>query len=243
MTPEECAAACAAPIQGLGAAFMLDGPTYTRGIELGFSGMDFYFAGRCGVLGDCDADVVGAALVWFSPSLLPLWDSAKSVMAPAEAAAHFAGCCGSWARAHLDGFDGAGRLAELGGRVASAADCAGLPLFAGWRAMPLAEDKTERGLQVVNVLRERRGGLHAIAVLAAGLRPLEAVMAKGGPGNAQLFGWQAPYPDVDDRIRGAWEEAERTTTELEAPAYAVLDESERVELAELCREASAVAFG
>jgi hypothetical protein len=44
--------------------FMSDGETYKRGAELGFAGIDFYFAGRGGVLGDVSNDVVASSFVF-----------------------------------------------------------------------------------------------------------------------------------------------------------------------------------
>ena len=52
MTHVETAKAIARPIGDMGGAFMMDGATYARGAELGFSGIDFYVLGRGGVLGD-----------------------------------------------------------------------------------------------------------------------------------------------------------------------------------------------
>src|SRR4051794_32804333 len=57
-TGEELATALAVPIGDLGGRFMLSGRTYGTGAGLGFSGLDFYFCGRAGVLGPVDADVV-----------------------------------------------------------------------------------------------------------------------------------------------------------------------------------------
>ena len=68
------ATATAAPVSTVGSHFMLDGNTYKRGAELGFQGLDFYVAGRGGVLGDVDADVVSAAFTFFEPdSVRALW--------------------------------------------------------------------------------------------------------------------------------------------------------------------------
>ena len=67
MDARAAATATAGPVSAVGSHFMLDGNTYKRGAELGFQGLDFYAAGRGGVLGDVDADVVAAAFAFFEP--------------------------------------------------------------------------------------------------------------------------------------------------------------------------------
>ena len=114
--------------------------------------------------------------------------------------------------------------------VIAAAPAAGFPLFAGWRSVPLAADAKGAACQQLNTLRELRGGAHLVAVLAAGVTPFEAVLAKGGVANAQLFGYPEPYPDVAEltaRTTDALAVAETTTDHLVAPALAVLDEPDR----------------
>ncbi|MET0804533.1 MAG: hypothetical protein ABW009_11615, partial [Acidimicrobiales bacterium] len=105
-------------VTGLSAKFMLDGATYAVGGEAGFNGMDFYGAGRGGVLGDVSADVVAAALVFFNPSVVEgAWEGSRDVMSRSAAAELFAGCLVTWAGEHLgDDVDWA-RLAELAGKV------------------------------------------------------------------------------------------------------------------------------
>jgi hypothetical protein len=49
----------------------------------------------------------------------------------------------------------------------------------------------------VSVLRELRGSVHVLAVVAAGLGPLAAVLATGGEENARRFGWPEPFPSID----------------------------------------------
>jgi hypothetical protein len=73
-----------------------------------------------------------------------------------------------------------------------------------------------------------------MAVRALGLSPLEAVLAgKIGASNAQFFGWPEPYPEIDDALRSRRIEAEQLTTEIVAPAYAGLTETEATDLVEL----------
>ncbi|GAC1327422.1 MAG: hypothetical protein NVSMB13_13690 [Mycobacteriales bacterium] len=243
MTPEETVAAVAPPIQKIGGAFMQQRKNATIAAELGMHPWALYYCGRGGVLGDVDADVVTAAFVFMPAAMVrKAWDRGRSVRPVQEMARRYAEICQEWGRTRFAGFEGAGRLAELAERVVEAVDPAGLPLFAGWRAMPLPEDAPARACQAVHLLREHRGGVHAVAVLASGLSPLEAsVSITDGPGSPGFFGWPEPHPDpapLAER-RAA---AEARTDELVAPAYAVLSADERTELAELLAAASAVAF-
>lgn len=104
--------------------------------------------------------------------------------------------------------------------------------------MPLPEDAPARVMQLTHLLRELRGGLHLIAVRAAGITPLQAVLISGspindGPGQARWYGWPEPFEEITDEVRERWQRAEAVTDELIEPAFAVLDEGEQAELTEL----------
>jgi len=240
MLAEEAARCTAEAVVGLPSGFMLDGATYVEGARLGFEGADFYFAGRGGLLGDVDAAVVAAALVFFNPSTVAAaWDRSRSVMPRRRAVAAFAGCLPAWAAGHLAGGVDYQRLAALAGRVVDGASSAAAPLFAGWRALPEPEDPTALALHRLNALRELRGALHGAAVIAAGLEPLEAVLIRT-PHMAGLLGWPEPHPEVASR-RPLWEQAEAATNRLVGRAYGVLDDGELSELVDLVRQAHAAA--
>ncbi|MBK9180117.1 MAG: hypothetical protein IPM45_11240 [Acidimicrobiales bacterium] len=238
MTPEETAAATAEAISGLGSHFMLDGATYAKGAALGFEGMNFYVAGRGGVLGHTDGAVVAATFVFFNPDLVVAgWQQGLDVMPPLRSAEEFAGCAHEWARTHLpDGLDYP-RLAELAGTVVAAAAPAIAPLFAGWRTLaePDAGDAKALALHRMNALRELRGAYHGAAVIAAGLTPMEAVVYRQ-PHMAPLFGWVEPYPDPA-ALEARWQQADALTNRMMGAALAVLDERERDELAALANAA------
>jgi hypothetical protein len=154
MTPEQAAHDTQDAIGSLGGGFMMDGATYARGAELGFEGMDFYAAGRAGVLGDTHADVVVAALVFFEPKVVHTsWERSAAVMPRAEAANEWAAAAHRWAQAHLPDDADWPTLAALLGRIVHAAPVAGAPLFAGWRALDEPEDPKELALHRVNALR------------------------------------------------------------------------------------------
>ena len=233
MTPEATAAAAAGPIGKVGGAFMLSRTTMKKAPELGVDAWSFYFAGRCGVLGDVAPDVVSAALVFFPiENVRERWAEARAVVEPPVAAAAYAEACQEWGRRYLSEVEDLDRLVDLLQRVIADIDPAGAPLFAGWRAMPLADDVPAAASQQLQTMREFRGAMHGIAVLAEGLAPLEAVLIAGGEANAEFFAWPAPYPDVEP-LRERHAAAEKATDRLAARAFRSLDDRERRELVDL----------
>lgn len=238
MSPEECAARIAPTVGDLGARFMLHAETMEAGKEAGYpNGFAYYMAGRGGVLGDVDADVVYAAFMFFNPAVVAkMWNAGIAVAGAGSAARSYAESCARWGRARLRDFDAAERLAELAGRVVDGADAAGLSLFAGWRAMPLPDDAPARAYQLIHVLRELRGSVHVAAVAAAGLTGLEAVLVGDGGSEAiaQLHGWPGESPEGRAHLRPRWERAEADTSAHMARLLGrTLDADERGELATL----------
>jgi hypothetical protein len=224
-------------VSALSSNFMLDGATYVVGGEAGFEGMDFYGAGRGGVLGDVAADVVTASLVFFNPSVVEgAWEGSRSVMSRAEAANLFAGCLVAWADDHLGDDVDWTRLAELASRIVDAAPVAGAPLFAGWRALPVPTDPKAAALHHLNALRELRMARHGAAVTALGL-PVGAVVCHASPGMAGIFGWEGTA--VGDDVPALWEQAEAMTNQATDQDYAVLDADEAEEFVALCAAATA----
>jgi hypothetical protein len=219
---------------------MLDGSTYKAGAEQGFSGLDFYAAGRAGVLGRLDPAQVSASFGFFEPGAVAGWlEQAGAVMAPQEASAAFMACGYDWADQHLgDDVDWV-RLSELLAKAIAAAPDDGLPLFRAWREAP----EPDRGAKALalhrfNVLRELRNELHVAAVAQVGLQPLEALLVKT-PHMAPLFGWAGELPEVGDEQRAKHEQAEAETNRWMAPAFEGLDEAERDELVTLADAAVA----
>ena len=243
MTPLETAVAMSGPIHDVGGAFMLARPTLKKGPALGFpKGWSFYFSGRGGVLGDVVPDVIAAAFVFFPVAFVQQqWLLGRAVMEPAKAAEAYAEACRDWGREHLAGVDDLDRLVDLLRRVTAAADVAGAPLFAGWRAMPLPDDAPGAVAQLLQVLREHRGAMHAIAALAVGLEPLEAVIAAEGEAGAQFFNWPEPWPEREPLLE-LHAEAEELTDELVAQPYEALSEEEREELVTLAHVVNGKAF-
>ncbi|MDN3357732.1 hypothetical protein [Actinomadura sp. DC4] len=217
--------------------------------EVGLAGWAPYFRGRCGVLGDVDADVVAAAAGFFpAETVREAWEAGAG-LSPATATARYTVVVHDFARRKLAGFEESARLAELLQIVVDSGDTIAAPLFAGWRAVPLPEDDRARAIQLAHVVRELRGGLHIVAVLAKGLNPLEAILSgtlapyHHGEPNAEYFGWPRPYPELTEEVRSRREDAERLTDELMAPAFASLGKSEADELVALLEKAERAVFG
>jgi hypothetical protein len=99
--------------------------------------------------------------------------------------------------------------------------------------MPVPEDQKGAAAHQLNVLRELRGGAHGAAVISHGLRPVEASLVLGGPGQARFLGHVEPYPDVTDEMRDARAAAEVATTRIVAPAFGALGDAERRRFADL----------
>jgi hypothetical protein len=213
---------------------MLAPETFAPGIAAGFSGLDFYFCGRGGAMGDVEADVVAASIALLGPEATRSnWEAGRTVMPPREAAELFAAACADHGRRNLPEDVDHTQLAELAGKVIAAADSSGLPLFAAWRTMPVPDDPKGAASHQLNVLREHRGAAHAAAVISHGLRPVEASLVLGGTGNAAFLGHLEPYPEVTDDMRTRREAAEVSTTTIVAPAFAALSEAERERFVEL----------
>jgi hypothetical protein len=123
--------------------------------------------------------------------------------------------------------------------VVYAVDGAALPLFAAWRAMPVADAKPgAQAAVMLHLLHEHRLGVHVVAVRASGLTPLQAIIAgPEGETGAVAFGWQPPYPPAGPIVRRLmW--AESIADAMAGQAYAQLDLAERVELVGLLESLS-----
>ncbi len=232
------------PIGDLGGNWMTGPEEEAATAAAGMDGWQLYFLGRHGVLGDVDPDVITAAAFFFPADVVRTeWLAARQVMTPETALRTYLALCHQWGQRHLLGFEEADRLSDLAQRVVDTADVAGLPLFAGWRGLPVPTEAPPRLAHLMQLLREHRGACHGVAVVACGLPPLMAVLAnRGGPDNAREYGWQPPYPEVTDADRQLRERVEGLTDDLVAPAYEGLDRAERVELLALLAAAHAHAF-
>jgi hypothetical protein len=225
-------------VNALGAGLMFHPACTAVGAEHGLdNGFAFYMGGRCGVIGDAPIEIVVAAAAWFHP------DTVASMLAPTQAAGSplevagwYAEGLAAAARSSWGAAEGLDRFCELAGRVVDAVPSGGMALFTGWRRLPRPADPAGASGVLMQILRELRGDRHIQAM--AGFGPLEAVLVTSGPDRAKLFGWPAPYPDVED-LREQRRQAEEATDELMASAYGALTDDERTELVALVQSMKA----
>lgn len=236
LTPEQAAAAARPNVLGLGGAFLECPRTLRRVRRMGFSGWAFSVTGRGAVLGDVRAETVAAAIGIIAPdAVADCWDSAAEVAKPSKVAEVSRAECCRWGTDHLGGLPQVARLAELAESVVTAADPAGMPLFAAWRGLPPPVDAppAARAAVLLHLLYEYHSGAILIAVRAAGMSPVEIVLAgPEGESGAVAYGWSPPYPPVGPLVRRRlW--VESVADRIVSPAYGVLAPAERVELVTL----------
>ncbi|GGP11605.1 hypothetical protein GCM10012278_55870 [Nonomuraea glycinis] len=243
--PRTTAVRVKTPIGQYGGGFMISREAKALCEEHGLGPRELYFRGRCGVLGECGADVVTSVAVFFPHEHVEKnWNGGRKM--PVERAVElYAGACAAWGRRRLGDYAGSARIAELLEPVVRQASPAGAPLFAGWRAVPLPDDPPARATQLMHVVRELRGGLHANAVIAAGLHPLQATLAadhdatpiKAASGEiaARFFEWPEPYAKPDPDVIARRAAAEEVTDDLMASVFSPLNNDESDELIELLR--------
>jgi len=225
------------PVGVLGGYWMLHPETMQPCRSAGYPhGFAYYVAGRGGVLGDVDADVISAAFGFFEPALVrKMWDAGVAVEGAANAAIRYGAACAQLGRARLAGFTDAPRLSALAAKVADGVDVNGLALFAGWRAQPRPTDAAGQAAFLMHVLRELRGSVHLLAVVATGLGARSAVFVSGGQELADRFGWAGPYDDLANANK---QSSEDLTDEILTRLYsAVLNADEAAELAGLVAQA------
>lgn len=237
----DATAAAGAAMEQAVAIFMLHPETFAESIAAGYENpFTGYVAGRGGVLGDTSGAVVSSVFAVFEPDALSaMWDDGLAVRGAADAAQLYWEQTAGFGRKYLAGAQGLDRINALGEKVIAATPIAGLPLFAGWRVMPLVDDGAGRALQVMFVLRELRAGVHFNALLNSGITPIEAHMLNKGQQYAAMFGWAEPFPDGADQ-KDRYAEIEQATNRRMAGLFAAaLDPAEAAELARLSTEALA----
>jgi hypothetical protein len=235
VTPEQAAANARTGLATIIGAFAESPQTLRRARLLGLSGWAYHVSARAGALGDVRPETVAAAIGFIAPeAVVDGWEATAKSSVPMEVATwHLHELC-TWGVDQIGGFPRLNRLLELSGRVANAVDCAGLPLFAAWRAMPVPDQAPgAQAAVMLHLLHEHRLGVHVVAVRASGLSPLQAIIAgPEGETGAVAFGWQPPYPPAGPIVRRLmW--ADSVADALAGQAYATLDTAERAELAGL----------
>ncbi len=232
---ETSAAAAGAAMEQAVATFMLHPETFNDSIAAGYTNpLAGYVAGRGGVLGEATGATVASVFAVFEPTALAaMWDEGVAVRGAAGAAQLYWEQTAGFGRKYLGDAQGLDRIAALGEKVIAATPSAGLPLFAGWRAMPLADDPAGRALQVMFVLRELRAAVHFSALCISGIAPIEAHMLNKGPQYAAMFGWPEPFADGAGK-QDQYAQIEQTTNRRMAELFAAaLDPAEAAELARL----------
>jgi hypothetical protein len=203
------------PIHDIGSAIYLSPDVFGWASEWGWPNpFAFYFAGRGGMLGDVNADVVHAAMGWFEPNALEaMYGEGVAVAGAPAAAARMAEAHSKWGRKHYAEVEGLDDIVGVTEELVDGLEGSGIPLFAGWRDAERCETAAGRAAQLMQILREWRGGLHLVATTAVGLSPLEAILSNEGPGQAKFFGWREPFPDYE-ALKATHDEAEEMTDRL-----------------------------
>jgi hypothetical protein len=215
--------------------FMLHPETFAGSAARGYANpMAGYVAGRGGVLGDAGGATVAAVFAVFEPGMVDaLWAEGVTVRGAAGAAEVYWDQMAEFGRKYLAGAENPARLAELGKRVIDATPTPALPMFAGWRAMPLADDAPARALQVMHVLRELRGDVHFNALSLSGVSPVEAHMIGHDENYTRMFGWPEPFADGADKAESYAQVEEATNRRMTELLSAALEPGEIEELARL----------
>jgi hypothetical protein len=214
-------------IGSLGSAFYFHADTLAVGKEHGLDGFRFYVLGRGGVLGDVESPVVSSAFGWWNPAIIEkIWASARTTMAPRDAGRLYMTCAQSLGTAKFSGVAGLAEFCSSAEKIAAAIDNAGLSLYSGTAAEPLATDLAARAMQHVVALREYRGSVHIVAVAASGLNPQVAHFIRR-PDMYKSFGWdESAPPTVTDADHTALAAADALTDRLVEPTYGVLSADE-----------------
>jgi hypothetical protein len=203
------------PIHDIGTAIYLSPDVFGWAAEWGWTNpFAFYFAGRGGMLGEVGPDVVIAALGWFEPNAArAMFEEGAGVAGSRAAAARMAEAHSLWGDKHYAGVPDIDGIAALTEEMVDGLEGSGIPLFCAWRAAARSGTAAGRAAQLMQILREWRGGLHLVSTTAVGLSPLEAILTNEGTGQAKFFGWSEPFPDCA-AIKAKHDEAEEMTDQL-----------------------------
>ena len=190
--------ATSTPIHDIGTAIYLSPDLFGWAAEWGWSNpFAFYFAGRGGMLGDVGPEVVSAAFGWFEPSrVATFFDEGAAMKGASTAALRMAEAHARWGRMHLGGVEGLGGIVEVTESLVDGLEGSGLPLFSGWRAAPRADDDAGRAAQLMQILREWRGGLHLVSTTAVRTDPAGRHPHQRGRGPGQVLRMAGALPGL-----------------------------------------------
>ena len=213
--------------------FMLHPETFAGSIAAGYQNpFAGYVAGRGGVLGEATGTTVASIFAIFEPNFIrAMWDEGRAVRGAAGAAQVYWDQAAEFGRKYLAAAPGADRIAALGEKIIAATPIVGLPMYAGWREMPLASEAPARALQVMFVLRELRADVHFNVLANSGITPVEAHMLHGGRDYTAMFGWTEPFADGADKTDRYAAVEEATNRRMAAVFDAALQLDEAEELA------------
>jgi hypothetical protein len=162
---------------------------------------------------------VCSAFGWFEPTAVRTFYAEGTAVGGATLAAQrMSEAHAQWGRKHLSDIDGLGEIVAVTETLVDGLEGSGLPLFVGWRAAARDDNDGGRAAQLMQILREWRGGLHLIATTAVGLTPMEAILTNEGEGQAKFFGWPEPFPDCT-AIKHKHDEAEAITDQLSVASF------------------------
>ena len=148
-----------------------------------------------------------------------MYNEGIGVAGATEAAARMAEAHTKWGEKHYADVDGLEGIVAVTEELVDGLEGSAIPLFVGWRDAARSATAAGRAAQLMQILREWRGGLHLVATTAVGLSPVEAILTNEGPGQAKFFGWSEPFADVTG-IKAKHDEAEEITDRLCATALA-----------------------
>ena len=207
------------PIHDIGTAMYLSPDVMGWAAEWGWTNpFSFYFAGRGAMLGDVSADIVHSAFGWFEENAVrTMYQEGIAVAGASAAAARMAEAHGLWGRKYFKDVEDLDEIVAVTQDLVDGLDGCAIPLFVGWRAATRDGSTAGRAAQLMQILREWRGGIHLVATTAVGLTPVEAILTNEGEGQAKFFGWSEPFPDCSG-IKHKHDEAEEMTDELSASA-------------------------
>lgn len=230
------------PIQQFTRGWMMAEATYAYGVELGFAtGRQFWVVGRAGVIGEAPAEVAVGALAFHAPEhVIEAWHAVPAGMTHLQVSEHYQGRIHQWGDEVISRFDPERmeRLDALGRRIIDAAPACLGALFTGWRRMPIPSSVGARVALTTHILREMRAAAHINAIIAAGITPLDAILAstnappRTGPAYAEQMGFKGPFRDPEE-VRAQRLEAERLTGAILEPYFAVLSPTELADFGEL----------
>lgn len=243
-TAAETVARTFKPIQQFTRGWMMAEATNVYGVEVvGMpTGRDFRLVGRAGVMGSCTAAVAIGQLGFHEPSSVrEAWANVPAGMTHFEVAEHYASRVRAWGEEALTPVFDHGDLEQidqLGRRIIDAAPDALGGIFAGWRDLQIPDDVGARVALTTQTMREMRGAAHIHAVLAAGLTPVDAILAstnappRTGPAYAEAMGFSGPFRNPEE-IRPQRLEAEAVTARMMESYYEVLSPEELAVFGEL----------